>query len=74
MEYLSKLANPLERAIVMFLFGSLQQFFFDGNKRTARLMMNGILLSHGIDAINIPASKKLEFNQTIVCQINILGG
>lgn len=66
MKYLSNLTNPLERAIAMFLFGSLQQFFFDGNKRTARLMMNGILLSYGIDAINIPASRKLEFNQTMV--------
>jgi Fic family protein len=65
-KYLKTLANPLERGIAMFLFGSLQQFFWDGNKRTARLMMNGILLSHAIDAINIPAKKKLEFNQTMI--------
>lgn len=65
-DYLNSLTNPLERAIAMFLFGSLNQFFFDGNKRTSRLMMNGILLSHGINAINVPASKKLEFNQTMI--------
>ncbi len=65
-DYLNTLTNPLERGIAMFLFGSLNQFFFDGNKRTSRLMMNGILLSNGIDAINVPASKKLEFNQTMI--------
>jgi Fic family protein len=63
-EYLKTINNPLERGIAMFLFGSLQQF--DGNKRTSRLMMNGILLSNGIDAINVPAKKKLEFNQTMI--------
>ena len=64
--YLNQMTNPLEQAIAMFLFGSLHQFFYDGNKRTSRLMMNGILLSNGIDAINIPAKKKLEFNQTML--------
>lgn len=34
-------SNPFERATAFFLFGSLQQFFFDGNKRTSRFMMNG---------------------------------
>jgi Fic family protein len=64
--YLNNITNPLEQAMAMFLFGSLHQFFYDGNKRTSRLMMNGILLSNGIDAINIPAKKKLEFNQTMI--------
>lgn len=65
-EYLNTIDNPVERGIAMFLFGSLNQFFYDGNKRTSRLMMNGILLSHGIDAINVPAKKKLEFNQRMI--------
>lgn len=65
-EYLNTIDNPVKRGIAMFLFGSLNQFFYDGNKRTSRLMMNGILLSHGIDAINVPAKKKLEFNQRMI--------
>ncbi len=65
-DYLHHLSNPVERGIAMFLFGSLHQFFDDGNKRTSRLMMNGILLSHGIDAINVPAKRKLEFNQRMI--------
>ena len=58
--------EPFERAMAFFLFGALQQFFFDGNKRTARFMMNGILMSHGIDALSVPAAKVLEFNEEMV--------
>lgn len=62
----SQVANPLERGMAFFLFGALQQFFFDGNKRTSRLMMNGILMSSGIDAISVPAARVQEFNTKMV--------
>lgn len=58
--------NPFERAAAFFLFGSLQQFFFDGNKRTSRFMMNGVLMTEGIDAISIPALRATEFNSRMV--------
>ena len=57
---------PFERALAFFLFGALHQFFFDGNKRTSRLMMNGILMSNGMDAISIPAARVEEFNEKMV--------
>ena len=59
-------ANPFERACAFFLFGSLQQFFFDGNKRTSRFMMNGLLMTEGIDAISIPAVRAAQFNSRMV--------
>lgn len=59
-------SNPFERAIGFFLFGSLQQFFFDGNKRTSRFMMNGALMMEGIDAVSIPAMRAAEFNSRMV--------
>ncbi|WP_129664778.1 cell filamentation protein Fic [Phytoactinopolyspora endophytica] len=58
--------SVFEQALVYFLFGALQQFYFDGNKRTARYMMNGHLMSHGIDAISIPAARAREFNARMV--------
>lgn len=58
--------EAFERAAAFFLFGALQQFFFDGNKRTSRFMMNGVLMSHGIDAISVPAAKAQEFNEKMV--------
>ena len=62
----SQVANPLERGMAFFLFGAFQQFFFDGNKRTSRLMMNGVLMSNGVDAISVPAAKAQEFNTKMV--------
>jgi hypothetical protein len=58
--------SPFEKALAFFLFGALQQFFFDGNKRTSRFMMNGILMSNGIDAISIPAAEAQRFNEKMV--------
>lgn len=58
--------HPLEAGLVTFLFGALQQFFFDGNKRTSRHMMNGWLMLHGYHAISIPAARAKEFNDKMV--------
>lgn len=58
--------QPFEKATSFFLFGALQQFYFDGNKRTSRFMMNGILMSAGIDAISVPAARAAEFNTKMV--------
>ena len=59
-------SNSFEKALAFFLHGALQQYFFDGNKRTSRAMMNGILMSRGIDAISIPAARAQEFNEKMV--------
>jgi Fic family protein len=61
-----EVSGPFERALAFFLFGALQQFFFDGNKRTSRFMMNGILMTAGIDAISVPAARAQEFNTKMV--------
>jgi Fic family protein len=58
--------QPFEKGMAFFLFGALQQFFFDGNKRTARFMMNGVLMSNGIDALSVAAAKAQEFNEKMV--------
>ena len=49
-----------------FLFGALQQFYFDGNKRTSRFMLNGILMLNGVDAISVPAARLQDFNEKMV--------
>jgi len=58
--------QPFEKGLAFFLFGALQQFFFDGNKRTSRFMMNGVLMSNGIDAISVPAAQAQSFNEKMV--------
>lgn len=62
---LVQLSDPIERAFALKLFMAREQFFFDGNKRTARAMMNGVLMSNGFDGISIPASKQLAYNQAM---------
>ena len=58
--------QPIEQAIRLFLWGSLNQFYWDGNKRTARLIANGILLDAGIGVLNIGSNDILEFNTLMV--------
>ncbi|WP_318364071.1 cell filamentation protein Fic [Enterobacter sp.] len=61
-----KTLPPFEGALAMFLFGAYFQFFFDGNKRTSRHMMNGWLMLHGFNPISISAARALEFNARMV--------
>jgi len=61
-----QIKNPIARAITMFLFGAKNQFFYDGNKRTSRLMMNGILIQNGCPILNIKAKDKLGFNEQMI--------
>lgn len=65
-ETLNLINNPHEKGIRLFLHMARNQYFSDGNKRTGRLMMNGIILSNGYEAISIPAKRRLEFNQKMV--------
>ena len=60
------LENHFEKGMVAFLHVARSQCFWDGNKRTGRLLMNGVLLAAGQDIITIPAAKQLEFNQTML--------
>jgi Fic family protein len=57
-------------AINLFAKMARIQFFFDGNKRTARMMMSGLLLSNNYPMINVSATRKLEFNQTMIGYYN----
>lgn len=59
---LQGLENPVEQALAYFCSATRSQFYFDGNKRTARLVASGLLLSHGYSSLNIPHARRLEFN------------
>ena len=57
--------DPVMRAIAIFLFIARTQFFFDCNKRTASLMMNGVLLSEGFYPITVLRETTEEFNEKL---------
>ena len=54
------------KAIAAFLWTARNQPFWDGNKRTGRLMMNGILLEHGHDILTVAAAKRVEFDEKMI--------
>jgi Fic family protein len=63
--YLESVKDPRRRALIYFASAVRRQFYFDGNKRTARLMMTGALMSSGFDVVSVPVSRKLEFNDAL---------
>ncbi|MGH3294352.1 MAG: hypothetical protein ACRDP7_21355, partial [Trebonia sp.] len=64
-DYLKTVGDARRRALVYFASATRRQFYFDGNKRTARLMMVGELMSSGYDLVSVPYSRKLEFNNAL---------
>jgi len=64
--YVEILDDIYDKAISTFMTMARSQFFYDVNKRMGRFMMNGILLSSGYPAINVPARRQLEFNQLML--------
>jgi Fic family protein len=62
----SEIADIYDRAIHFFLTMARCRFFYDVNERMGRFVMNGLLLSFGYPAINLPAKRQLEFNQLML--------
>ena len=58
----NEVKDPKERAIALFLFMSITQFFFDANKRTASLMMNGCLMQNGYWPISVLNQDGADFH------------
>lgn len=57
--------DPRLAALIYFSAATRSQFYFDGNKRTARMMASGILMRSGYDALYIPFERRLEYNRCL---------
>ena len=66
LESLPDFDDVYDKAIHIFLYMARTRFFDGVNKRMGRLMVNGVLLSAGYPAINLPAKRKLEFNELML--------
>ena len=53
-----------ERAITIMLYIMRSQMFFDGNKRTAQLAANQIMIQGGAGVLRIPVECQKEFLQS----------
>ncbi len=65
LDYLATIADPRDRALIYFAAATRTQYYVDGNKRTARLMISGELMSHGYDVVSVPYARRLEFNRAL---------
>ena len=62
----SNTKNPIERAIFTLLYCMRGQFFLDGNKRTAMLAANQIMVATGQGIISVPEEMIAEFLRLLV--------
>ena len=58
--------SPTERAIEVMLYCMRGQFYLDGNKRTAMLAANQIMIANGQGIISIPERLIRDFTQHLV--------
>jgi hypothetical protein len=63
---LQDIENPTEHAIAVMLYGMRGQFYLDGNKRTAMLAANQIMIANGCGIISVPEELIRDFTQHLV--------
>lgn len=61
-----KIASPTERAIELMLWAMRRQMFPDGNKRTAMLAANQIMLQNGCGILSVPLEEQDKFTEMLV--------
>lgn len=64
-EKILNISNDTRRALELMCYIMKNQLFWDGNKRTAILVANKILISKGRGLISIPLEKIEEFNEKL---------
>jgi prophage maintenance system killer protein len=60
------LTDVREQAYRLHLDFARSQFFWDGNKRTGLLMLNGHLMSNGYCPLSVPAKRLTEYNAAML--------
>ena len=58
--------DPLNAAFELFAYLTRSQLFLDGNKRTAQLAVNKLLISNGKGVFAIPVEEKKRFNELLI--------
>ena len=61
-----RIKNPTDMAITLMLYLMRKQMFLDGNKRTAMLAGNQVMISSGCGVISVPIEQQREFTTMLV--------
>ncbi len=65
-EIIKNLKDPLEKAFTLLVLSSYLQAFEDGNKRTARIVSNSILLAHNCCPLSYRSVDSLEYKKSLL--------
>jgi hypothetical protein len=57
--------SATDKALTLLYHNMRQQLFWDGNKRTATLAANKIMIDHGVGLINVPLNLWPHWNELI---------
>lgn len=63
---INKTKNPLEKALIAHFMIAYIQPYADGNKRTARMLTNAILLSHDLYPLSYRSIDESEFKKALI--------
>ncbi|MFH1047996.1 MAG: Fic family protein [Patescibacteria group bacterium] len=65
-ELVNEIEQPIEKAFAAVMLTSYIQPFFDGNKRTARILGNGILLAHEMAPLSYRSVDEASYKKGII--------
>ena len=65
-EIMNSKTSATEKAVNVMLYIMRSQLFMDGNKRTAQLAANQIMIANGCGIISVPVEKISEFTELLV--------
>ena len=63
---LNKIKSPFSKALLLILLISYIQPFEDGNKRTARIMANAILLAHNVCPLSFRSVNEADYKKAVI--------
>lgn len=61
-----KIENITDKALTMMLYLCKAQIFYDGNKRTAMMAGNQIMIQNGVGIISVPIKEQEQFKYMLI--------
>ncbi len=66
LDKLKQIADPVDLALRLFCYAVRNQLFWDGNKRTATMVANKVLIQCGKGIMSIDSKNASDFNQSLL--------
>ncbi len=70
LQEMKKIHDPMNQALHVFCYAVRSQLFWDGNKRTATMIANKVLIQNGEGLLTIDSKNAEDFNQSLLHYYN----